>query len=513
MCQISPIIRAFLANTERSPEKDALRINEYVISYNDLKIKAGKLSGYFKKLGIKKEDRVAVLLPNSIEFVLVMLAAADLGLTCVPQNQTLPTNTLFRSFLAADVKHLIAHHSLLPDIKKLAGSFFSNDSAIISVGKELNSFSYFDDYTQIEHVLGKNEVSPDTPYILSLTSGSTGEPKPIILSQECKIKRALAAKDLYKVKSCDIIMAATPLYHSLAERLVLMPLILGATAVILPGFTPTLWLRAIENHKVTFTIAVSSQIKSIFEEISKQNYCLDSLRCLVSSSARLDSDIKLKLLNFLSCDFHECYGTSEIAIASNLTKKDGFIKTDSVGKPAPGTEILIINEKNEILPALKKGEICCKTPMVFSGYYKQPETTKKSFFGKYFKTGDAGYIDSDGYLYYSGRIKDIIITGGINVYPKDIEDVILTHPAVEECVALALPDTKLVEIIAVALKIKEGSILTGRELQRLSAKHLADYQQPMKYICVEQIPKNPMGKTDKKELLRRITEEDYGVIL
>ena len=205
MCQISPIIRAFLANTERSPEKDALRINEYVISYNDLKIKAGKLSGYFKKLGIKKEDRVAVLLPNSIEFVLVMLAAADLGLTCVPQNQTLPTNTLFRSFLAADVKHLIAHHSLLPDIKKLAGSFFSNDSAIISVGKELNSFSYFDDYLSDRACSWEKRISPDTPYILSLTSGSTGEPKPIILSQECKIKERWR-QDLIQSKSCDIIM-------------------------------------------------------------------------------------------------------------------------------------------------------------------------------------------------------------------------------------------------------------------------------------------------------------------
>lgn len=513
MCQISPIIRAFLANTERSPEKDALRINEYVISYNDLKIKAGKLSGYFKKLGIKKEDRVAVLLPNSIEFVLVMLAAADLGFTCVPQNQTLPTNTLFRSFLAADVKHLIAHHSLLPDIKKLAGSFFSNDSAIISVGKELNSFSYFDDYTQIEHVLGKNEVSPDTPYILSLTSGSTGEPKPIILSQECKIKRALAAKDLYKVKSCDIIMAATPLYHSLAERLVLMPLILGATAVILPGFTPALWLKAIEKHQITFTIAVSSQLKAIFLELSKHEYCLDSLRCLVSSSALLDCEIKLKLLKFLRCDFHECYGTSEIAIASNLTKEQGFIKTDSVGKPAPEVDIIIINEENKILHSQEKGEICCKTPMAFSGYYKQPETTKNSYFGEYFKTGDIGYLDSDGYLYYSGRKKDIIITGGINVYPTDVETIIKSHPAVEECIAIALPDPNLVEIIAVVLKIKKDIKIAKRELQLLAATRLADYQQPMKYICVEQIPKNPMGKTDKKELLRRITEEDYGVIL
>jgi long-chain acyl-CoA synthetase len=259
----------------------------------------------------------------------------------------------------------------------------------------------------------------------------------------------------------------------------------------------------VREHAVSFSIAVSSQLRPILEALIAGNEALPSLRALVSSSALLDSATKARLLNHLSCEFHECYGASEIAIATNLSPRAAARKLGSVGTAIPGTEVLILTDDGHPAPTDTAGEIVCRTPMLFSGYYGQPAATAAAMWGHYFRTGDLGKMDDEGFLFFLGRIKDIIICGGVNIYPKDIEDVIASHPAVSECAAIPLPDDHLGEVVGVVVAFREPDAPADmRELQRLCMQRLGDFQQPRRFFFVPELPKNPLGKLDKP-LLRR----------
>lgn len=500
----SPIFSSFQRWVEQFPEKTALALIDSQFTYAEIAEQSKRLANGMLLAGIQPGDHIGVLLPNCAEFVILMLASAKLGLVMVPQNLSLNPASLAETFAASDVKHIVSWYSLIEDLKISAKGLLGEKDAIwISVGKTakncINFSTLISENVPLEHSM---DISGEQPYIFSLTSGSTGEPKPIVLLQKTKIERAKAAQQLYSVTTSDVTLAATPLYHSLAERLVLLPLLTGGTAVVMPTFSASDWLDTVEKMKITFSIAVSSQLKQILPEIRKHPEKAKSLRCLVSSSAQLEPKLKIELLSYLPCDFHECYGTSEIAIASNLSRQDDETKMTSVGKAALGVDIVILDDNEKELGADKPGEIACKTPMRFAGYYKRDDLTKAAMWGEYFKTGDTGKLDPDGFLYFLGRKKDIIITGGINVYPQDIETVMLQHPMVSECAAIALPDEHLGEIVGVVIVTQNKNNLNTRELQRLAAKQLADFQQPRRYIFVDEMPRNRMGKIMKRDLVK-----------
>ena len=501
---MSKIACSFFSNAEKTPDKTALWFEGSSLTYRELAESVRRLSMTMASHGVCRGDHVGVLLPNCVEFVTLILTAANMGTVLVPLNTTLPPSAVRQSFQAADVKHIVAASQILLDLIPSKHSDLSFiDGLWLTVGDELE-----DAVNMVETCRNLTSDSApffvaqeDAPFILTMTSGSTGDPKPIILTQRTKYNRAAAAKELYGITSSDRILAATPLYHSLAERLVLIPLIFGGTSILMARFSPSEWLRCVEAQSVSFTIAVSSQLRQIAECLSTdRDTSISSLRCVVSSSAQLETHFKTEILSKLHCEFHECYGTSEIAIASSLDGSSDISKLQSVGKAAPGVDIRILREDGQTADVDEHGEITCKTPMIFGGYYKRPDLTNAAMCGDYFRTGDIGKIDSEGYLYYLGRTKDIIITGGINVYPKDIESVLLEHPDISECAAFALPDDKLGEIIAIALVLRDTAEVDQRKIRHHCAERLADFQQPRKYYFLKELPKNGMGKIIKRSL-------------
>lgn len=509
---MSPIFSRFQQAANKSPTKTALITPRGVRTYGELEREATVLSSSLAKAGIKCGDHVGVVLPNGVEFVLLMLAAARLGVVLVPQSMGLPAEAVARTFRAADVRHLIAWHSLVSDLT----TCFSTDADAgkrvwISVGESITDCLTFDDLIQDDGdaLIVSAEFPVEQPYLLVLTSGSTGEPKPIVLSQKAKMDRAHSVAELYGVTNADVTLAATPLYHTLAQRLVMLPLLTGGTCVLLERYTPASWIEAVEQNGVSFTIAVSAQLKHLLEDLRAHHRELRSLRCLVSSSALLDTDTKRQLLDILQCDFHECYGTSEVAIATDLSPQAGAARLGSVGKAIPGVTVAVIDEEGNSLPPDTPGEIVCRTRLRFSGYYAQPEATEAAMWDDYFRTGDVGKLDRDGYLYFLGRTKDIIITGGINVYPKDIEDVIAVHEKVRECAAIPVPHVGLGEVVGVVLAVDAGAEdLKLREVRRLCAVKLADFQQPHHLFVVHELPKNRMGKVNKPALKARFSKAE-----
>lgn len=501
---MSTISRIFQRCARLAPTRQAICCEGRSLDYGELATLVRRWARGMSQRGVRRGDHIAVLLPNSIEFVALMLVAADLGAVLVPLNTSLPPVAVRRAFDASDVRHVVGDAATLEPL--LASGLFAEYSGGLWLA--LDPFDFSGVCLRELIAATSPDVEPlyqgesDDPFILTMTSGSTGDPKPIILTQRTKINRVLAAQALYAISAADRTLAATPLYHSLAERLVLIPLLTGGTSVVMSRFSASEWLGVIAEQRVSFTIAVSSQLRLIVERLIAENRpAPDSLRCIVSSSALLEASVKSDLLARFGCDFHECYGTSEVAIASNLDGEGARRKLNSVGVAAPGVRLAILTKEGVAAAVDEVGEIACQTPMLFGGYFKRPDLTAAAMWGGYFRTGDLGRIDPDGFLYFMGRMKEIIISGGINVYPGDIEVVVSAFHGIAECAAFPVADERLGEVVGVALVIRDGSDFDRRGLRRHCAMHLADFQQPRKFFVIDSLPRNAMGKIMKAPLI------------
>jgi acyl-CoA synthetase (AMP-forming)/AMP-acid ligase II len=495
---VQNIYQLFYRHVQTNPSKTAVIYQEQSLTYSELNERVSRLSGFFNDMGLKQGHRVALFAPNGVEYPIVMLAAAKLGLAIVPLPISLKGEALTTALKVMPVAAAIAW----PTISKvLLEQRLVEHDRLITIGTPIS------DEVSWQHVMAQEakevtseQVDISLPYILTMTSGSTGKPKPIVLSQCCKIERAFSATIDYYGLDCDeVVLVATPLYHSLAQRGVLMPLMLGATTVIMAKFSLLHWLSAIETHKVSFLFAVSAQLES-FLSLQSVTHDISSIRCLVSSSAVLNNDSKKALLKRLNCAFHECYGASEVGVVTDFCVSKNPQLSGSVGRPLPFVKVKIVDKHGHKLEAGEIGEICCKTTTAFNEYFKMPSETQSAYDqSHYFKTGDLGYLDEEGYLYYVGRKKEVISSGGINVFPQDIEAVIKSHEKVIDCVAFGKREAQLGEVVKVVYEQSGDDDLT-LELRKLCLSQLTDYQQPREIVRIEELLRNPMGKVLRNQV-------------
>jgi len=484
----------FEQNVNKTPDKTAIVHDNKHLTYQELYRDVKTLSAHLHCKGIKKNTHIAIIANNSIEFVTIMLSCAYLGATIVPLPLTLKNERLVKALHRSDCEFVIGWHS---SISYLADNNLFNNDKLIAMGKKAGNCDFYDDFFHGHAAFSTSDSVPaDTNYILTMTSGSTGDPKPIIFTQKTKINRSIiATKEIYDLDDSDIVLISTPLYHSLAQRSVLLPLLIGGTAILLTKFTAKNWLDAVEKHNVTFLFAVSTQLEAITHYMQETPYNLNSLKTIISSSALLKKNIKEKLLNLFNCNIYECYGTSEVGVVTHLKVKEMM---GSVGKALPYVDLKI--ENNEIL---------CKTLTAFEGYYKNEEATRKAHDEDgYFRTGDLGTLDKNGFLFYQGRINDVIITGAINVYPKDIEDIINEFDEVEDCAVIGIENEHFGEIIVACMTEKDNSSIKVSDIQKACLKNLTDYQMPQKFKIVKSLPKSGLGKILKTELKKAIMNEE-----
>jgi acyl-CoA synthetase (AMP-forming)/AMP-acid ligase II len=348
--------------------------------------------------------------------------------------------------------------------------------------------------------------SDETDFLITLSSGSTGVPKPIVLSQAVKAARARQTWELYGLNDAEVVLCASPYFHSLGQRLVFVALLRGATLVHLAQFTPKQWLGLVATHKVSFVIAVSSHLYALKRHLLENVEQIRSLRTIVTSSAPIDASFKEQLFREVGCDFHEIYGATEVAIASNLAPAHARRKFATVGLPCDGVEIRILDDAGRESPCNAIGEIAVSSPLAFAGYYRQPALTAASLRDGFFLTGDLGTIDEEGFLSYVSRKKDVIISGGINIYPGDIEKVLSQLPAVREAAVIGVEDELLGEVL-VAVCAGEGEADMEVALRGLANRHLAPFQRPLKYFFVEALPLTASGK-----IAKQVLRERYGAL-
>jgi acyl-CoA synthetase (AMP-forming)/AMP-acid ligase II len=474
-----------------TPTKTAVIDSEGVkVSYKQLvnltKIRASRLSNVVTP----NFSRIALCLNESVDTLVTILALNILDATIIPLNPKLKSNQLQRFLKSVDAEVLIVESLTDSSFKDMINRLKVIDLEMLQDDNKVQNDSYS------LRITNPQEYSQ---FLITLSSGSTGDPKPIVFSENDKLKRSKQSVELYNVTHNDVILCASPFFHSLGQRLTFLPLLVGGTLVQLPVFGVQKWTDAVIKYQVTMTIPVSSHLHLLADQLLKFPDKFKSLRCLVSSSASIDQSVKSSLFELPYCDFHEMYGASEIATATSLNKDEAKIKPNSVGFPCHGVEVRVVDENFIDCGPTKIGRIFVKSYLVSSGYYNLPNTTEKSFVNGYFLTGDLGYLDIDGFLYFVDREKDVIIVGGVNIYPSDIEDVISRHNMVEASVVVGAHDLYFGELpVAVIACNPDDKVSIENELRATLRKELSSKQQPIMFFFQEKMPFTPSGKVDRK---------------
>jgi len=441
------------------------------------------------KFGLRRGDRLALILPSSALHGALLLAASKLDLTLLSLDPETPSGAL------PELVEKLAPCALVA----MAGSRASDCG--VPVLEAVAATGQLGFQQQLERTDGFIPDAAEISYILCTTSGSTGAPKPITLTQRVKLTRARIAAETYGLDASDCILLATPMHHTLAQRLFFLPMILGGCSVILPHFTPESWLDTIAAEKVTFTMAVSTQLSRIASfaraDVDGTRDKMASLKAVVASSSALPDQSKREILALCPCDIHEMYGTSETATATDVNLNKDAGKQTSVGRPLPEVELRILSRDFTDQPTGEVGQIAVKTAQIFSGYEGMPSQTGAAMHGDFFLTGDLGYLDSDGFLYFSGREKEIIKTGGTSVFPFDIERAATLHGDVIEACSFGVPDNLMGEVPVLLVTSAAEAKSTRRSLRRMLLKNLANIQQPRYVEVVDAMLRTATGKIDK----------------
>jgi acyl-CoA synthetase (AMP-forming)/AMP-acid ligase II len=485
------IYNQFKISANHFPDKLALVLPEQQVSYKQLLAYVDNLTENLVKSFNSEPKIIITLLQNGLEQTTLMLALSQLGWSWLPLSQELSLEQIENYYNIPGDKVIITDFSYKSRLDKKA--IAHRLSSFYSVGLDSDA-----DDCDIKFGLDRSgkklnfQVDLDAPFILTMSSGTTGDPKLITFSQQTKLNRAKSACDCYKLSSNDVFLAHTPQYHSLAQRLTFLPLMNGATLILGRQFSPQTWVEYVSKYQVTFTIAVSSQLLAILNYLHKTDITISSLRKLVSSSATLSAEIKKQLISTLKCELHECYGASEIGTATdiNVNQECEFYK--SVGRPVNGVEIKVIDNTGKELATNQVGEIAVFTPLLFCGYYQDEEKTSKSMHSNYFLTGDLGFVDEHGYLYFKGRKKELIISGGINVYPEDVEKVINSFEGITESIAYSKANPYLGETVAAVFTADED--VSTKKLKQFCRTRLALYQLPISFKQVSHLNKTATGK-------------------
>lgn len=447
-------------------------------------------------------DKIALAIPNSALHGAILLAASKLDLTVLSFDPNTPHSALIKIASKNSPRVLI-----LPTEKCSIEhcEYFSIFGADV-INNRL-------EISEVPASAKSNTSLDESPYLLSTTSGSTGQPKPIAISQATKIIRANLAAKLYGLDESDVILLATPMHHTLAQRLFFMPMILGGVSVIMTKFSPENWVKIVNEQAVTFTMAVSTQLTRIASYFNSAESCLFesmSLKCLVASSTALQEDTKKVLLSALQCSIHEIYGASEVATVTDIDLRQEWSKRASVGRAVPDADVRILDDAQKDLAFGQVGEIAVRTRQVFSGYYEMPRLNHESFFEGYFLTQDMGYLDKDGYLYFVGRKKELIKIGGVSVYPYDIECAASAVEGVIEACCFGVSDKSLGEV-PVLLVTATGDVKSvRRQLRRKLLDNLSHIQQPKYVEVVEVMHKTSTGKMDKKIMCDNFKKKHKG---
>ena len=490
------------------PEHLALVCGGTRLTFAELGSRVNRVAHALQALGLRKGDKIAVVMPNRLEVLEIYWAAIQLGLVLVPLSPLLRGAALAALLVDSHSSAVITSHDLAAELDGIRGEVAAiRGERWLAVGSEPTpGYGSYDALiaAQPADAPAATEIDGSHPFNIIYSSGTTGTPKGIVHTHDIRAMYCTLFAAAFRVTPESIVLHAGSLVFNGAFATLMPALFLGATYVLQQRFDAVEFIETVEREQVTHVMMVPSQILAVMNAPNFSAGKLVSLQMLGSVGAPLHREHKDRLTAALPNIFYELYGLTE-GVITILDRDDVARKAQSVGISTPFFEMRIIGENGRDLPAGDVGEIIGRSPLLMPGYYGRPDLTEQAIVDGWMHTGDMGYLDDDGYLYLVDRKKDLIISGGVNVYPKDIEEVVVTHPDVLEAAVFGIPSDKWGEAPMGAVVLRGGADVDAVTLTRWVNERVgARYQQLCGVVILSEFPRNAAGKT-----LKRVMRDEY----
>jgi acyl-CoA synthetase (AMP-forming)/AMP-acid ligase II len=483
------------------PDRTAFIYEGERVTFAEFDRRVDSVANALRASGVRPGDRVAVLDKNSLPYVELLFAAARAGAVQVPVNYRLAPDEIVYIVNNAEAPVLVAGPEFVPVLDEIADRLDHTEHLIVAGG----SGHAYQDYA----AWSDREATPvddsGEVFVQLYSSGTTGLPKGVMLTHENFLALLPMTDQLWDLRADSTLMVAMPIYHIAGCTLAVGTIYAGIPGVIMREPDPVGIARAIEAHRVThvFLVPVLLLFMQQIPQVGEMD--LSSLRLLLYGASPISDDVLRGAMRLLpDTRFMQVYGLTETTGAITYLPPEDHVpdgsRLRSAGIPNPSTELSIIDPATgEELPPGEVGEIVCRTPQNMRGYWSLEQATRDAILpGGWLRTGDAGYLDGDGYLYIHDRVKDMIISGGENIYPAEVENVLMSHPAVTDCAVIGVPDEKWGETPK-AIVVTDGEI-GARELIDFCRSRLAHFKCPTSVDRVDTIPRNPTGKVLKRRL-------------
>lgn len=461
-----------------------------------------RLADGLSRRGIGKNSRVAILARNSPDYLTAHFALASIGAWTVAINFALKLPDIEFRLAHAEVDAIFVSSEFAPLVKEL-GARVSNRvaSRIFALdGSPPGCIALAELVESGRAVAPDVLISPEDTLYIGYTSGTTGTPKGALVSH-----RAIVVGFLYKalafgLNDRDVTINPGPYWHSAPRDFAALALYLGGTAVVPDRFDPEQYLADVERYRVTNSFVVPTMLQRLADSDALDRRDTSSLRVLISGGAPLPGAVKERVLGAFGPILTEFYGATETRIVTVISAAELAVKERSVGRPLHDVELRVLDESGAEVPAGEAGEVYLRGPGLFSGYWHDSERTAAAHRGEWFSLGDMGRIDADGYLYLVDRKQDMIISGGENIYPNDIEECLQLHAAVSEAAVIGVPDNLWGEIVVAYVVPSSGIRVSADELIAFCGERLPSYMKPRRIEFCEGLPRNPTGKILRREL-------------
>lgn len=491
--------------------RPVLHFREQTITYGELDERANRIAGGLAALGVNRGDRVAHLDANHPVYFDLLFGAARNGGTLASLNWRLAPPELAYVINHCRAPVLVVGEQFVPAIEKIEGDL-AHLQQVIVVGHDAERRTWDDWVDGLADHQPAEVGGPDTAVVQYYTSGTTGRPKGAMLSNRNLLTLGASFAPAVRATEQSVMQAAMPLFHISGSAVVLFGIYAGCSSVLLPTADPAEVLATIERFGVTHSVMVPALIQFLLATPETSRTDLSSLECIIYGGSPISADVLSSAIQTFGCDFLQAYGLTEstggvVILPPQDHHTSGKLahRLRAAGKPFPGHEMKVVDRVTLTeLGTDEVGEVWLRGDMVMLGYADDPDATSASITEDgWLRTGDAGSIDSDGYLYIRDRVKDMIISGGENVYPAEIENVLMAHPEVGDAAVIGVPDARWGETVKAVVVLASSGLRDATIQDRLIAhcrEHLAHYKCPTSVDVVDELPRNPTGKVLKYQL-------------